>query len=173
MKATDASPESRTNTREQHRTRIVSAAVIGALLLVALVFHARLIAWFTGPANGGSTSKPTLVTAGRLSIDTAVQPDPPGETGNRAHVGVRDAQGNPVTGARVRLEYDMPAMGAMQAMHGGIDASGGRRRPLHDPVRSRHDGELDDLDSRGDVIRRRGRALHVARRVVRLDRARR
>ena len=35
---------------------------------------------------------------------------------------VRDAQGVPVTGAQVRLEYDMPAMGAMQAMHGAAEA---------------------------------------------------
>ncbi|HEX7841035.1 MAG TPA: efflux RND transporter periplasmic adaptor subunit [Kofleriaceae bacterium] len=108
--------------REQRRTRIVSAAMAGALLLVALVFRKPLVAWFTGSSMGGSTSEAAHVTAGGLSIDTAIQPDPPRENGNRAHVLVRDAQGNPVTGAQVRLEYDMPAMGAMQAMHGGIDA---------------------------------------------------
>jgi Cu(I)/Ag(I) efflux system membrane fusion protein len=40
----------------------------------------------------------------------------------RAHVRIRDANGEPVVGAKLRLEYDMPAMGAMQAMHGGADA---------------------------------------------------
>lgn len=118
-----AAPGSRPNTREQRRTRIALAAVSGALIVVAVVFRRPLIAWFTGSSIGGSTSETAHVTAGGLAIDTAIQPDPPGENGNHAHVLVRDAQGKPVTGAQVRLEYDMPAMGAMQAMHGGIDAS--------------------------------------------------
>jgi RND family efflux transporter MFP subunit len=118
-----AAPESRSNAREQHRTRVVSAALVGALILAAVVFRHPLIAWFTGSSGGGSTSQAAHVTAGALSIDTAIQPDPPRERGNRAHVLVRDAQGKPVTRAQVRLDYDMPAMGAMQAMHGGVDAS--------------------------------------------------
>jgi Cu(I)/Ag(I) efflux system membrane fusion protein len=116
-------PGPRPDARERHRTRIVSAAVLGALLIVAGIFRHPLVAWFTGSSSGGSTSEAAHVVAGGLAIDTSIQPEPPRENGNRAHVLVRDAQGKPVTGARVRLEYDMPAMGAMQAMHGGIDAS--------------------------------------------------
>src|SRR6185436_9221013 len=78
----------------------------------------------TGSSRGvGASSAAAHVDAAGLSIDTSVQPDPPRENGNQAHVVVRDAAGRPVTGARVRLEYDMPAMGAMPAMHGGTAAS--------------------------------------------------
>ncbi|MEO7735435.1 MAG: efflux RND transporter periplasmic adaptor subunit [Kofleriaceae bacterium] len=87
------------------------------------MFHNRLSGWFTGSSGGGSTSSAAHVAAGGLSIDTAIQPDPPVANGNRAHVAVHDTQGKPVVGAKVRLEFDMPAMGAMQAMHGGADAS--------------------------------------------------
>ncbi|HEX8110342.1 MAG TPA: efflux RND transporter periplasmic adaptor subunit [Kofleriaceae bacterium] len=102
----------------------MSAAVIGALILLAVVFRHPLIAWFTGSSSGGgSTSAAAHVAAAGLSIDTSIEPDPPRENGDRAHVLVRDAQDKPVSGAKVRLEYDMPAMGTMQAMHGGVDAS--------------------------------------------------
>jgi Cu(I)/Ag(I) efflux system membrane fusion protein len=118
-----AAPEAPPDPREQRRIRLVSVVVIGALILGAIVFRRALIGWFTGSSTGGAISEAAHVTAGALAIDTAMQPDPPSESGNRAHVLVRDAQGNAVTGAKVRLEYDMPAMGAMQAMHGGVEAS--------------------------------------------------
>jgi Cu(I)/Ag(I) efflux system membrane fusion protein len=112
------------NDTESRRTRTVSAVAIGALVLVAIVFRHSLVAWFTGSSRGvGASSAAAHVDAAGLSIDTSVQPDPPRENGNQAHVVVRDAAGRPVTGARVRLEYDMPAMGAMPAMHGGTTAS--------------------------------------------------
>ena len=107
---------------ERRRTRIASAVAIGAIVVAGIVFRRPVIAWFTGSSIGGATSQAAHVSAGGLSIDTAIQPDPPVEHGNRAHVTVRDAQGVPVTGAQVRLEYDMPAMGAMQAMHGAAEA---------------------------------------------------
>jgi len=114
---------SRDAARARRRPRIVSAVVIGLLVVAVVVFRNPLIAWFSGSPRGGSTSEVAHVTAGGLSIDTTVQPDPPSENGNRAHVLVRDAAGTSVTGAVVRLEYDMAAMGGMPAMHGGIDAS--------------------------------------------------
>ena len=117
-----AGPPSHTHPGEPHRTWIGPVTVLGVLIVVAIVFRHPLIAWFTGSSTSGSTSEAAHVAAGGLSIDTALQPDPPRESGNRARVQVRDAQGKPVTGAKVRLEYDMPAMGAMQAMHGGVDA---------------------------------------------------
>jgi Cu(I)/Ag(I) efflux system membrane fusion protein len=108
---------------EAKRTRIVTAAVVAGLLVVGIAFRHRLVAWFDGSTIGGSTSAATHVAAGGLSIDTTLQPDPPKANGNHAHVTVRDAHNNPVLGAKVRLEFDMPAMGAMQAMRGGADAS--------------------------------------------------
>lgn len=116
-----ASP--RSTSLETRRTRIVTAALVGVLIAGAIVFHQRLFAWFAGSSTGRSTSPAAHVAAGGLSIDAAVQPDPPAAKGNRAHVQVRDARGKPVLRAKVRLEFDMPAMGAMQAMHGGADAS--------------------------------------------------
>ncbi|HEU4726889.1 MAG TPA: efflux RND transporter periplasmic adaptor subunit [Kofleriaceae bacterium] len=110
--------------REARRVRIVTLVVAAALVAGALVFHQRLIAWFGGaPVSGGPTSPGAQVVAGGLSIATAIQPDPPTAKGDRAHITVRDAAGKPVVGARVRFEFDMPAMGAMQAMHGGTDAT--------------------------------------------------
>jgi len=104
------------------RARAVQLALAGVLVLAALVFHRQLFGWFTGRSPGGSTSPAATVTAGAFTIATAMQPDPPRENGNGALVEVRDAEGKPVTGAKVRLDFDMPAMGAMQAMHGGADA---------------------------------------------------
>lgn len=117
-----ASPQ-HTSPEAPHRTWVGPAVAIGLLIVAAIVFQHPLLAWFTGASSGGATSEAAHVTAGGLSIEAALQPDPPRANRNRAHVRVRDAQGKPVTGARVRLEYDMPAMGAMQAMHGGVDAS--------------------------------------------------
>ena len=105
------------------RTRVVPAVLAGVLIIAAIIFRHPLIAWFTGQSTGGSTSAASSIAAGGLKIATAVQPDPPRENGNVAHVEVHDAQGKAVTGAKVRLEFDMPAMGTMQAMHGGNDAT--------------------------------------------------
>jgi multidrug efflux pump subunit AcrA (membrane-fusion protein) len=118
-----AAADPSTALRERRRTRIASLAAIGVALVAGAVFWRPVIAWFTGSSGGGATSGAAHVSAGGLSIDTAIQPDPPVENGNRAHVVVRDAQGKPIPGAQVRLEYDMPAMGAMQAMHGGSQAT--------------------------------------------------
>jgi multidrug efflux pump subunit AcrA (membrane-fusion protein) len=125
--APHASP--RVTAAETRRVRVVTAVVVGVGMGVAILFHRQLVGWFTGSSSSGSTSAAAHVAAGALSIDAAVQPDPPIANGDRAHVMVRDAQGQPVLGARVRLAFDMPAMGAMQAMHGAADAredGGGR-----------------------------------------------
>jgi multidrug efflux pump subunit AcrA (membrane-fusion protein) len=121
--SSDPEAAARGAAREARRARIVTAVLAGVLMAVAIVFRHPLIAWFADSSTGSSTSSAAHVAAGELSIDTAVQPDPPTVKGNRAHVQIRDASGKPVLGATVRLEFDMPAMGAMQAMHGGADAS--------------------------------------------------
>ena len=108
---------------ETRRARIVTVTVVLGLVLAGLVYRHHLVAWFDGSTPGGSTSASAHVAAGGLTIDTTLQPDPPQANGNHAHVTVRDAQHRPVVGAHVRLELDMPAMGAMQAMHGAVDAT--------------------------------------------------
>jgi membrane fusion protein, copper/silver efflux system len=115
-------------TNPARRANIIPAAVVVALLIAAAIFHGPLFAWFSGSSSGGATSATSTVTAGGLTIATSLQPDPPRENGNVAHVVVRDAQGKPIVGAKVQLEFDMPAMGGMQAMHGasaGKDAGDG------------------------------------------------
>ena len=100
---------------------VVPAAIAVALVIAAGIFHRPLVAWFSGSSSGGPTSAASNVKAGGLTISTSLQPDPPRENGNVARVTVQDSEGKPVAGAKVRLEFDMPAMGAMQAMHGASE----------------------------------------------------
>lgn len=109
-------------TGAQIRARVVPIALAAIAIVAAIVFRRELIGWFTGKRAGGPTSAAVRTTAGSLQIETAIQPDRPREKGNTAHVAVRDAAGAPISGAQVRVEYDMPAMGAMAAMRGGADA---------------------------------------------------
>lgn len=60
----------------------------------------------TPPAN------PATPTA-RLAITLTTQPDPPKRGENQLEVRVRDASGQPVDGADVRVQFFMPAMPAM------------------------------------------------------------
>lgn len=108
---------------EPTRAHAIPAVLAGILMVVALWFRHDLVDWFTGaPSSSGSISAKTTTTAGSLVIETSLQPDPPREKGNRARVAVRTVAGQPVTGAKVHLEYVMPAMGGMQEMRGGADA---------------------------------------------------
>ena len=104
------------------RARLVPAVLAAIVVVAALVFHRQLIEWFTGKRASGPTSAASRVTAGSLTIETSIRPDPPREKGNTASVELRAASGTPVDDAEVRVEYDMPAMGAMAAMHGGAQA---------------------------------------------------
>jgi len=63
--------------------------------------------------------------AGDLLVGIAIDPDPPRAGENVLHVGVKDANGKPIDGARVEFVYDMPAMGAMPEMKGS-----GETKPL-------------------------------------------
>jgi Cu(I)/Ag(I) efflux system membrane fusion protein len=66
-----AAPESPANTRERRRTWIASVVLTGALLVVALVFRAPLIAWFTGSSASGTTSEAAHATASGVSSAAA------------------------------------------------------------------------------------------------------
>lgn len=59
-----AAPEALPNPREQRRTRLVSAVVIGALILGAIVFRRAWIGWFTGSSTGGATSEAAQAAMG-------------------------------------------------------------------------------------------------------------
>jgi Cu(I)/Ag(I) efflux system membrane fusion protein len=102
----------------RHRVPIAVGAVV---VVIAIVCHARLIAWFTGESTS-ELGEPTTTTAGTWTIATSIDPDPPREKSDRAHVEIHDPSGKPVDGADVTVTYDMPPMGAMQEMKGDIHA---------------------------------------------------
>ncbi|MCA9674149.1 MAG: efflux RND transporter periplasmic adaptor subunit [Myxococcales bacterium] len=101
--------------RKLLREATVPLIVLAALGVAALVFRSTLVAWFTGK-GGGAWSAPARVTAGRLTIDTSLQPDPPRQEGDRVRVDIATTSGTPVDGAKVDVTYDMPAMGGMAEM---------------------------------------------------------
>ncbi len=103
------------------KKRIVSLSVIAVAVIAALVFHARLIAWFTGRELGGAAGNGVAITAGSWKVVTSLDPDPPRDRGQRVHVTVADAAGAPVHGD-VEVTYDMPAMGAMAEMKSSFPA---------------------------------------------------
>jgi Cu(I)/Ag(I) efflux system membrane fusion protein len=113
----------------------VVVAVSGGL---ALAYHDRLVAWFTGHDVAGAPSVSARVDAGGMSIATTVSPDPPRQTGNTIRAEVRDPAGAMIAGATVTVIYDMPAMGAMAASHGEAsavaDSAGGYVSPLDLPM---------------------------------------
>lgn len=72
------------------------------------------------PLPAPTPSTPTAPTppTGSIALDVTLQTDPPPQRGSVVVVDVRDARGRPVTSAEVRVEYRMPAMGAMAEMKG-------------------------------------------------------
>ena len=108
----------------RHPGAVVPAAALVILALIALIFGHQLWAWFSlEPMGGGGRSEIAATRAGALQIEAAVEPDPPRQKGNVVHLSLTDAQGKPVEGAAVTVEYDMPAMGQMAEMRGGADVS--------------------------------------------------
>lgn len=99
----------------------VPLAVTGVLVVLALVFHTRLIAWFGGRPTG-DYSLPSVAVAGGWKLAASTAPDPPREKGNHMRVAIVDAAGKSVDGAEVSITYDMPAMGGMSEMKGTLPA---------------------------------------------------
>jgi multidrug efflux pump subunit AcrA (membrane-fusion protein) len=104
------------------KTYRVAIAIGAVLVVLAVVFHTRLIDWFTGARSGGPFSPSATATAGDWTLGAALEPDPPQQKGNRMRVEIRDAAGEPVAGAAVSITWDMPAMGSMPEMKGSFDA---------------------------------------------------
>ncbi len=111
----------------RHRVAIV---VLALAAVAAAVFRRPLVAWFTGePMTSGRTSSPVEAQAGPLAIEASIEPDPPRQKGNALHLTIAARDGSPVAGAEVRVQYVMPAMGAMAEMRGAADVAdrgGGR-----------------------------------------------
>lgn len=95
------------------------------LLVFAVVFHARLLAWFSGERAAGTASAPSVSAVGTWKIATSIEPDPPHEKGNRILVAITDSAGAAVRGAKVAVTYDMPAMGSMPEMKSTFSATEG------------------------------------------------
>ena len=91
---------------------------VGVLVGVAVFGGRHLVAWFTGgDGGGGTTSKTTRAVAGSFTIEVALRPDPPNETGNTLLVRVLDAGGKAVEGAQVGLTYVMSTMTEIGRAH--------------------------------------------------------
>ncbi len=105
------------------RQHIVTLVILGALVVAGVVFHRRLVAWFTGESLGGGAGTAATLTAGPWRFDVALDPDPPREQGQKVHTTIRDTAGKPVEGAAVEVTYDMPAMGAMAEMKSSFKAT--------------------------------------------------
>jgi Cu(I)/Ag(I) efflux system membrane fusion protein len=105
------------------RKRIVLVAISAAALILVLVFHAQIWGWFSGgKTGGGSRSAGVTTTAGDLSIDAAIEPDPPRQGQNALIISLAKG-GEPVGDARIEVEVWMPAMGSMPEMRTGAEVS--------------------------------------------------
>ncbi|MBL4865607.1 MAG: FixH family protein [Pseudomonadales bacterium] len=62
-----------------------------------------------------------FINAGPFQLAVSVQPETPQVGKNRVVIQVRDNQGQPLQGAKVRAVGEMPAMGAMPAMYAQAD----------------------------------------------------
>jgi len=105
--------------RKSVRGRLVSIALVASLVVLALVFHRQLIAWFSGQNMADSSGSGVTVHGSGLSLSASLDPDPPRTQGNSLVIQVHDASGKPVDDAAVEVVYDMPPMGAMAEMKGG------------------------------------------------------
>src|SRR5579859_6740657 len=105
--------------RNVARGRLVSVALVAALVLLALAFHRPLIAWFSGQSMAGPSGPGVMVHGSGLSLSASLDPDPPRTQGNTLVIDVRDPSAKPVEDAAIDVTYDMPPMGAMAEMKGG------------------------------------------------------
>ncbi len=69
-------------------------------------------------ATGCAKGMVRTVQAGPLRAEFSIDPDPPIAAENRLLLRLRDEQGRAVDGAKLELDYDMPAMGTMPEMKG-------------------------------------------------------
>jgi Cu(I)/Ag(I) efflux system membrane fusion protein len=117
------------------RSLVTSITFAAALVALAAIFHRPLTAWFTGKSMGGREGAAVTAHAGPFTLSAALDPDPPGTSGDALAVVVTDANGKPVDDASLGLLWDMPAMGAMAEMKGKgkvTHSSGGRYRAEFD-----------------------------------------
>jgi Cu(I)/Ag(I) efflux system membrane fusion protein len=117
------------------RSRLVSAALIALAIVAAVALRKPIAGWFSGTRTGGTVGQAVHVDAGELSVSAALVPDVARQQGQSILVDLAGPGGTPVTGAKVSVSYDMPAMGAMPEMKGDatvVEEGGGRHRASFD-----------------------------------------
>jgi Cu(I)/Ag(I) efflux system membrane fusion protein len=118
----------------------------------------KTLAWTLGCLLLVACSKPPAsqsTSAGDFRLELALVPDPPTTGENRLLVTVRDATGNPLDGAQLAFEYDMPAMGSMPQMKGGgtTEALGKGRYSIRYPLQMPGDWMLTlGIEAPGHVL---------------------
>lgn len=83
----------------------------------------------------GNRSQGKVAKAGPFTVETRLEPDPPGDKGNTLVIQLKDEGGKPVEGAEVSVMAKMPAMGSMPEMKSSAKVSsegGGRFRASFD-----------------------------------------
>jgi Cu(I)/Ag(I) efflux system membrane fusion protein len=66
----------------------------------------------------------TMPTAQKTpGLTVRMQTDPPRQRGNVVYIEAKDSRGTPMPGAKVEVEYGMPAMGSMPEMRGEAEVS--------------------------------------------------
>ena len=92
------------------------------------------VALSLGCAKGKQSGE--VLHAGDFQLQLRLDPDPPTTGENTLHLDLSDANGKPVTGAKLGFVYDMPGMGAMPEMKGGGDTRdlGGGKYQVTYPV---------------------------------------
>lgn len=100
--------------------------LVGITVMIALLFLALWAVqkdWSTMSLSAGNNTATTadFINAGPFQLAVSIQPETPQVGKNRVLIQVRDNQGQPLTGAKVRAVGEMPAMGAMPAMYAQAD----------------------------------------------------
>ena len=91
--------------------------------LSVLVFAVVIALWLIQKDWSSMLSKSMVpenthfIAAGSFNVAVTIQPETPQVGNNQILIQVRDQQGNPIQGAKVRAVGEMPAMGSMPAMY--------------------------------------------------------
>ncbi len=102
-----------------HKEYLIGLSVLAVLVAVAV--GAVQINWSSLMPDDVSIENADFVTAGPFQVAVSVNPETPQVGKNHILIQVRDQQGQPVEGAKVRAVGEMPAMGAMPPMYAQAD----------------------------------------------------
>lgn len=97
------------------------SALVATLVVVLVAVQLDWGSMFSSSSHSISSANSDFVQAGPFQIAVSVEPETPQVGENRIVIQVKDQEGNPVSGAKVRAVGEMPAMGAMPAMYAQAD----------------------------------------------------